>query len=266
MKKLKLIFVFLLALTISLGSTAQETKEEQKEQKADSPQSELVKAKSLIQQGNKAEGSKILCSIMATHPDNREAVQFWLIANMKRSPTGEIDAVKSLDSLNEVYPKNTGILFFKAFILVEYGKNEEALPIVEHLTIAQPDSADNWILKGQLLQAMDKSIDAVISFDKAIKLNPARTDVYGMKSASLIKIGKLDEALTTVNTAIELSSNNATAIYNRACIYSLNGNKKEALADLKKAIEINPDLKKYAPTDTDLKSLYDDEEFKKLTK
>jgi tetratricopeptide (TPR) repeat protein len=82
----------------------------------------------------------------------------------------------------------------------------------------------------------------------------------------LIKIGKLNEALTTVNKAIELSPNDANAVYNRACIYSLSGDKKKAISDLKKAIELNPELKKYAPSDSDLKSLYDDEGFKELTK
>jgi len=135
---------------------------------------------------------------------------------MKRSPTGEIDAVKSLDSLNKIYSENTGILFFKAFILAECGKNDEALPIVEHLTKVQPDSADNWIMKGQVLQAMDKSQYAATAFDKAIKLHPAHTDVYGMKAAALIKLGKLDEALSTANKAIELSPGDANAIYKTA--------------------------------------------------
>ena len=38
-----------------------------------------------------------------------------------------------------------------------------------------------------------------------------------------------------------------------------------ALADLKWAISLRPELKAYAPEDEDFKSLWDEEDFKKLT-
>ena len=265
MKKLIYLLSFLLAISLSQGTWAQDVPEKSTTEE-DSLQFHLQKAQTLVKQGKKEEASKILTSIMATHPNNKEAVQWWLIANMKRSPTGEVDAILMLDSLSKVYPSNTGILFFETFIQAEHGMNQEALANAEKLIEFQPEDADNWIMKGQILQGLDKHKDASTAFDKAIKLNPARTDVYGMKAASLIKIGKSDEALSAVNKAIELSPNDANAIYNRACIYSLSGDKMKALSDLKKAIEMNPEFKKYAITDSDLKSLYEDNEFKELTK
>jgi len=267
MKNLVYLIGFLVAVTFSQRTLAQQTVSDQKNLALeDTLRVHLQQAQTLVRQGKKEEASKILTNIMATNPNNKEAVQWWLIANMKRSPSGEVDAIPMLDSLSKSYPANTGILFFKIFIQAEHGMNQEALANVEKLISVQPDSADNWILKGQILQGLEKNKEACAAFDKAIKLNPARTDVYGMKAASLIKIGKLDEALTNVNKAIELSPNDANTVYNRACIYSLSGDKKKALSDLKKAIEMNPELKKYAPTDSDLKSLYEDEEFKELTK
>jgi hypothetical protein len=46
----------------------------------------------------------------------------------------------------------------------------------------------------------------------------------------------------------------------------LKGDKVNALADLRKAVEINPRLKQHARTDEDFKSLWEDEEFKTITK
>jgi tetratricopeptide (TPR) repeat protein len=267
MKKLVYLISFIVAVTFSQRVLAQQSDSDQKDEaSADTLRSHLQLAQTLVKQGKKDDASAILTGIIASHPNNKEAVQLWLIAIMKRSPTGEIDAIPLLDSLGKSYPANTGILFFKTFLQAEHGMNQEALVNVEKLISVQPDSAVNWILKGQILQGMDKHKEASEAFDKALKLDPSRTDVYGMKASSLIKIEKLDEALTTVNKAIELSPNDANAVYNRACIYSLSGDKKKAISDLKKAIELNPGLKKYAPTDSDLKSLYDDEGFKELTK
>ena len=54
-------------------------------------------------------------------------------------------------------------------------------------------------------------------------------------------------------------------IYNRACIYCLKGDKINALEDLSIAITQMPQLKQHARSDEDLKSWWEDEEFKKIT-
>jgi len=266
MKKLIYLISFLLAVSFSQRTWAQGVSDQNIHANEDTLKAHLQKAQILVQKGQKEEASKILTNIMGTNPNNKEAVQWWLIAKMKRSPTGEVDAIPMLDSLSKLYPSNTGILFFKIFIQAEHGMNQEALTNVEKLIAVQPEDADNWILKGQILQGMERYQDACTAFDKAIKLNPSRTDVWGMKASSLSKLGQYTEAISLMNKGIELSPNAPENYYNRACIYSLKGDKSNALVDLKKAFSMNPEFKKYALTDTDLKSLYDDAEFKELTK
>lgn len=127
MKNLIFLLIFILAL-FSQNVLAQ-----------DSSVSELEKARQLVMNGQKNEANAILGKLMESQPNNKTAVQYWLMANMKRSPTGEMDAIKQLDSLHIIYPKNTGIIFFKNFILAEYGKSEEALAGFDELTRLQPD-------------------------------------------------------------------------------------------------------------------------------
>jgi Flp pilus assembly protein TadD len=64
---------------------------------------------------------------------------------------------------------------------------------------------------------------------------------------------------------VELAPNEPVNIYNRACIYCLKGDKANALADLAKAISLNPAFRENARKDEDFRSLYNDEDFKKLT-
>jgi len=232
----------------------------------DSLSQNLKKAKELVNKGKKEEASKILTQIMGTHPHNKEAVQWWLIANMKRSPTGERDAIPMLDTLSTKYPENTGILFYKTFIQAEYGMNQEALINIEKLIKIEPDTADNWILKGQILHGLEKYQDACKAFDRSLKLNPSRTDVWGMKASSLSKIGQFDEAIAIMNQRIEVGPEVAENFYNRACLYCLKGDKSNALIDLKKAFIMNPELKEWAKQDADLNNLHENEDFKKLTK
>jgi tetratricopeptide (TPR) repeat protein/putative intracellular protease/amidase len=233
--------------------------------KTDTIKATLIKAQNLFKEGKAEEASKIYTSLMESHPDNREAVQGWIIANMKRTPTGEEEMIKSLEELGKKYPTNTGIIFFKAFIEGEYGHNEEALIDIDRLIKIQPDTALNYIAKGQTLYSMEKYEESFNSFDKATSLDPKRPDVWGMKAGALAKMGKFDEAIVSVTKGLELAPDDPTGIYNRACIYSLKGDKANALADLKKAVSMNPSFKEYARKDEDFKSLWDDEDFKKLT-
>ena len=265
MKKFIFLLITLLVITFNQKSEAQVITSQEEQAKGDTVKAHLKKAQLLTKQGNTEEASKIFISLMESEPDNRDAVQGWLMANMKRTPTGEEEAVKSLEELSKLYPKNTGIIFFKAFIESEYGHNEEALKDIDKLINIQPDTALNYILKGQVLYAMEKYEEAFKAYDKATSLNPNRPDVWGMKAGALSEMGKFDDAIIAANKGLELAPNNPTGIYNRACIYSLKGDKANALADLKKAISMNPSFKEYARKDEDFKSLYDDEEFKKLT-
>lgn len=255
--KTRLIFplIMIMALVLSYRSEAQTpTLNEQ-----------LAKAQTLAKQGNTAEASKIYTEIMANYPDNKEAVQGWLMINMKRSPTGEEEAIKQLEELGKSYPNNTGILFFKSFLQAEYNHYDEALAGFEKLTNIQPDTAVNWIGKGQILSSLNRDEEALNAFEKALTLNPDRFDVWGMKAGALSKLGRYDEAIATLNKTLELAPNYAANIYNRACIYCLKGDKINALADLEKAISLNSRFKSYAAKDEDFKSLWDNEDFKKLT-
>lgn len=253
MKNLFFSLIFILAV-ISQNVLAQ-----------DFSASELEKARQLVMQGQKQEANVILGKLMASEPDNRTAVQFWLMANMKRTPTGEQDAIVQLDSLQNIYPENTGIMFFKYFIQAEYGKTEEALAGFTKLTELQPDSSLNWIGKGQMLSVLNRYEEAAVAFEKALTLDPKRFDVWGMEAAVLAKLKKYDEALVAINKGIELNPGYPGNIYNRACIYCLKGDKIHAMEDLGIALAKMPQLKQHARTDEDLESLWNDAEFLKLT-
>jgi tetratricopeptide (TPR) repeat protein len=65
-------------------------------------------------------------------------------------------------------------------------------------------------------------------------------------------------ALKACNITIELKPDSpdfAVAWYNRACVYSIKGEKEKALSDLKRAIGLDVSYKDEAKTDEDFKRL-----------
>jgi formylglycine-generating enzyme required for sulfatase activity/Flp pilus assembly protein TadD len=255
MKRLIFLIIMIMAFVLSCIFEAQTSK----------VMKELAKAQNLAQQGKTEEASKIYISLMESHPDNREAVQGWIIANMKRTPTGEEEMIGQLEGLEKLHPKNTAILFFKAYVQGEYKHFEEALATTEKLITLQPDSSVNWLMKGQILEFMDKLEQALIAYNKATLLDTSNSDAWQNKAGLLAKTNNLDEAINSYTKAIHLAPGVAVFNYNRGCVYCRKGDKANALADLGKAISLSPPLKASASKDEDFKSLWNDEDFKKLT-
>lgn len=254
-KNLVLLPLIILAFALSYRSEAQTL----------SVKEELGKAMELAKQGQTEEASKICTDIMTAYPANRDAVQYWLMINMKRSPTGEQEAIGQLENLEKSYPGNAGIIFFKAFLQTEYGHLEEALANAEKLIIMQPDTAMNWILKGQILEGLNKPEEALNALDKATVLGPENADAWQIRAGLLAKAKKFDEAIASYDKAVSLAPGQPVFLYNRGCVYCLKGDNAKALADLEKAVSMNPQFKSHAQKDEDFKSLWNNEDFKKLT-
>ena len=263
----RLIFlIFLLPVILFYQKTEAQVSLSQEEMaRKDSVKAHLQKAQQLTQQGKTEEALKIYISIIESEPDNRDAVQGWFITTMRNTSSGPEGALKLIEDLGKLYPENTAILFWKSFIEASTGLNEEALKDIDKLIKLFPDDPLNFILRGQVLHAKGEYNDAYLAFERATSLDPSRWDVWGMKAGSLAKISKFDEAISSINKGMELAPNQPVNIYNRACIYCLKGDKANALADLEKAISMNPFFKESARKDEDFKSLYDDEDFKKIT-
>ena len=251
--------IIFLAIISTMELSAQEN-----QANADTLKANLAKAQSMAKKGKTVEASNIYTNLMLNYPDNKDDVQGWLTLNMKKGPTGEVDAIKQLEDLAKMYPKNTGILFFKMFFETKHGQNEEALKDCDKLIKLQPDTALNYVCKGQVLVSLTKYKEGCKAFEKATKLNPNRFDFWVMKAGAEERNGKFNDAIASINKAIELKPQYPANYYNRACFNCLKGDKTNALADLKKAIEMNPAFKQSARKDADFKTLYDDVDFKKV--
>jgi len=265
MKKLIFLIFLLPAILFNQKCEAQVSNSQQETARKDSVKAHLQNAQLLTTQGKFEEALKIYTGIIEREPDNRDAVQGWFMAKMRQTSTGGEGALKLIEDLGKSYPGNTAILFWKSFIEASSGLNDEALRDNDKLIKIFPDDPLNFILRGQVLQAKGDYSESSQAFEKATSLDPSRWDVWGMKAGSLAKTGKYDEAILSINKGIELAPDQSVNFYNRACIYSLKGDKTNALIDLQKAISMNPSFRQSALKDEDFKSLYEDEDFKKLT-
>jgi len=86
---------------------------------------------------------------------------------------------------------------------------------------------------------LDKAMQA---FNRAIDLDPSRSDGYLGRADVFNAKKQYDEALVDYHRAIEINPNFAKAYANRGIAYSHINQYKKAIADYEKALELDPEI------------------------
>jgi len=182
-------------------------------------------------------------------------------------------ALKAINKALNIEPNNPEYVGCKGLILEDLKRYEEALVIYDKRIKLEPDWIEGYYDKGDLLNKLGRYREAIKVFDILIELNPTEPYSWYLKAITLskishnIKIEKFyNEAIEVINKAIEKKPNVPSYWYNRASIFSLNGNKGYALRDLSKAIILRSRYKEKARKDEAFKILWDDDNFKQMTR
>ncbi len=123
------------------------------------------------------------------------------------------------------------------------------------------DAARDLIERREVNEALESS-------DKALKLDPNNIGAHFQKARALRHLGKVEEALATINEALGLQPDEtyeAECLYNRACYMAILGKDiAQILADLKKSFRLVPATRNAARKDSDFESIRHLPEFKNL--
>jgi tetratricopeptide (TPR) repeat protein len=155
---------------------------------------------------------------------------------------------------------NLGIAYFN---IEEFKFSKE---LFEHYIELEKDNESAFIGLGASLSSLDQHEEALKAYDRALKINPDNAIALINKGKSLFLLGKTEDALNIYDKVLGTNPEDKDALYDRACIYCRKGEIKEALDDLKSAIEEDQKWKEIAKNDEDFRKLYENELFKKLVK
>ena len=118
-----------------------------------------------------------------------------------------------------------------------------AMVVVYLLFIVCRDKSVDHFKRGTALVKKGEHDQAILCFDKAIKIKPRFAEAYCNRWASYDKKGEYDRAISDFNKVIEINPWFTVAYYNRGNAYGAKGEYNRAILDYTKAIEIDP---KYA--------------------
>ena len=100
-------------------------------------------------------------------------------------------------------------------------------------------NADYWFDKGALCATYGNDPAAIKFFQKAIALDPNRSGAYFSQGISFGQIDEFDKAIGLIDKAIAMEPQNGLFIYGRGRVHLLAGDRQKAMADFKKAAQLD---------------------------
>jgi adenylate cyclase len=126
-------------------------------------------------------------------------------------------------------------------IYLQKGDLDKAIAEEERAMALSSGETSVLVLYAASLNAADRSEEAILLYQKAIRLNPfGPSYLYRNFGDALSRAGRFEEAVSAYKKAIQLAPDNFTAHLGLAITYSLMGREKEARAEVAEVLRINP--------------------------
>jgi non-specific serine/threonine protein kinase len=164
-----------------------------------------------------------------------------------------------------------GAYYLLCRALFAAGRYQETLDVAEAAIDASGEDYNVYVPIVNCLRAMGKEEAQrnmrqrrIAAFENHLKQVPEDARARILLGGDYAYLGRPDDALRELNLAVTLRANEASILYNAACLYCSLNRKPEALDALRKAWEAGFRDSVWARRDPDLVSLHDDPEFNRL--
>ena len=133
------------------------------------------------------------------------------------------EAKESFDTALKISGNSPDALIGLAKLSIAERDMDAANRYVDLATEKNPQYADAWMFKGDLLRVQGKRDEALVAYDKTVKIAPENSSAYLVKANLEIEMKKFAEAKLDVDAAKKLPSNQVLTFYTQALLdYSQN--------------------------------------------
>ncbi len=187
------------------------------------------------------EKSKDLDAAVEADPENVEALQARAALRLQ---AGEVDgAIEDLQNVLTRDPSNQAIAQAAVQQLVELNRSEDALALLSKTIEAKPSEA-LYRLRAILYRMDGKEEEALADLNKALAMQPKDPVALLQRAEIAIFKGDIKSAKSDLRSAVRLAPQVADAtqaIYVRCLIANEEGRTSDAINDMKKLVEREPD-------------------------
>ncbi|MEN1679104.1 MAG: tetratricopeptide repeat protein [Planctomycetota bacterium] len=142
---------------------------------------------------------------------------------------------------------------------------EHALATLQHRGKLVHSSGRACYLLGETLRELGRHREALFPLKRSADLMPEHTHVWLALGWCYKRIGRLDQAIDSLQEALHYEPAEGILHYNLACYWSLAGERSHALDHLAKALDIDSNFRELIPGEPDFDFLRKDLGFQMLT-
>jgi tetratricopeptide (TPR) repeat protein len=128
----------------------------------------------------------------------------------------------------------------RAGIYLEDGDIELARQDAEAGLRDDPDNAHLHAALGGVHMAEGEPVAAIAAYNRALAADPSLVAAWAGRAEALLQAGDSDGAIASLNRALEVAED-AALLFNRAAVFGSAGRWADAIADLTRARELDPD-------------------------
>jgi predicted O-linked N-acetylglucosamine transferase (SPINDLY family) len=197
--------------------------------------------------------------VLRSEPRNVDANH--LLGVIKAQQGESSKALQLIEIAAKQAPGSPVILMNHGNALKAVGRAREALVSYDRAIALQPNYADVWANRGIVLRELGRHLEALASYDKAVALNPQLFAGWYNRGNALKDLARYEEAITSYRRALALQPEHAEANFNLGLGLLMRGSTDEAIASFERVLSVEPDLPdaRFARAIAELPVLYEDE-------
>ncbi|MGI0036393.1 MAG: tetratricopeptide repeat protein, partial [Nitrososphaera sp.] len=145
--------------------------------------------------------------------------------------------------------------------------NEKFLDAIRSFELAirvDPKYVDAWVEKGYAHFHLGEYSVAISSYNRAIELDVENAPAWNLKGLAYYKMKNYEKAIDSCEKALDINPSDGMSWYNKACYLTLSGKVDEGLDALRRSIEIDIANARKAVKDRDFESARAEEGFRRI--
>ena len=198
------------------------------------------RAQLLLAQSRPADAEREAMLALSSQPDNAQALALLALSRVDQGKREE--ALQAAIEAVGVAPDVPYLHYVHAAVLHRLDREEDAYRAIQEALRLDPQDADNFSLLASIELGRRRWPAALEAAEQALALNGEHVGASNLRAMALVRLGRKEEAMTTIDYALHRAPEDAFSHANQGwnCLHQ--NNPKQAQEHFREALRLQPNL------------------------
>ncbi len=202
--------------------------------------SHLARAQLLLAQSRPADAERELMSALAQRPDDPQALALLALSRIDQRKGPE--ALAAAEAAIGLAPDVAYFHYVRALTLHRLDRDDEARTAIAEALRLDPSDPDHFSLLASIELARRQWPATLEAAEQALALNPEHINAANLRAMALVRLGRKEEAMATVDFALHRAPDSGFSHANQGWNCLHRNDPKKAQEHFREALRLEPDL------------------------